>query len=527
MCDIFFGRQIDRVGASSLHISTRSWKIALAVLLFLTALSANLWIVSRYGNSTPFGDQWDGEAAGLYVPFFDSKLTISHLLAAHNEHRIFTTRLLALTLIELNGMWDPVLQMMVNAIIRVAAGVFLLLALRNELDIRTYAGLAILVLIVTAVPFAPESTLLGFQTHFYFVLLFGLIAIWLIGREKSFSWKWSMGFAASTLCFLSLASGGLVFLSSFLIILTKLVLRIERNRREWLGAALLLAALAVALLTTPAIEAHAQLKAHSASEFLHAFFVLAAWPLGGMKPAINYGRNILVAVVIYIPTVFLMLSTVRSRPASNCIVWAILGAAFWVPLQLAAIAYGRALVVGAPRYRDIAAVGLLVNFVCAALLGRAASQKFVAGVWAILVMVGLVLYAARVVPPELKAYHEMSLAQEQNVKSFLTTGAFAPGANEFPKTLPYPNSDRLAGLLSDEKVRRFLPSNLQMALPAGVGRSRVEVRTDRLGGIRDFFLEWSGTVSIVGVLLFVVALFPMFINRQHQCVDRLQSSSAT
>lgn len=504
---------IDCIGLRPPRISTGAWKIALAILLLLTGATANFWIVSRYGNQTPFWDQWDGEGSGLYIPFFDSKLTISHFFAPHNEHRILPTRLLALSLIELNGLWDPILQMMVNAIIHVTVGVFFLLAFRQHLDARAYSGLAILVLIITAVPFAVESTLMGFQTHFYSLLLFGLIAIWLMSRERSFSWKWLVGFAAAALSYLSLASGGLIFFASFLILLTKLILRVEGSRREWLGAALLLAGFAVALLMTPTIEGHAPLKAQSVSQFLHAFFRLSGWPLGGLA-GWRFGSNIALAMVVYIPVVALMVSCFRFRPAPNSIVWPILGMGSWVGLQLAAIAYGRAVGIEAPRYLDIVAVGLMVNYISAALLSGTAVRKFVAAVWAILVMVGLVIHAVRVVPRELKIYQELSLAQEKNVKAFLETGAFPLGAGDPPLTLPYPNPDRLAGLLSNEKVRRFLPSNLQTAIPT-TERPGAEAGTDHFGGVRDVLLKWSGAVAGASLFLFFVLSFLMLIEKYH------------
>jgi len=68
-----------------------------AVVAFILLLfGAKLWLIDHYGNPTPFWDQWDGEAANLYAPFLEGTLRFQDLFAAHNEHRIFTTRLLSL-----------------------------------------------------------------------------------------------------------------------------------------------------------------------------------------------------------------------------------------------------------------------------------------------------------------------------------------------------------------------------------------------------------------------------------------------
>ena len=39
------------------------------------------------------------------------------LFAHHNEHRILFTRLSGLALLALGGQWDPLLQMIVNAVV--------------------------------------------------------------------------------------------------------------------------------------------------------------------------------------------------------------------------------------------------------------------------------------------------------------------------------------------------------------------------------------------------------------------------
>ena len=68
-------------------------------------------MIYRFGSPTPFWDQWDAEGAVLYPKFLDGTLHVADLIAAHNEHRIFVTRLWSLLLLELGGYWDPMLQM--------------------------------------------------------------------------------------------------------------------------------------------------------------------------------------------------------------------------------------------------------------------------------------------------------------------------------------------------------------------------------------------------------------------------------
>ena len=98
------------------NAGARSWLIyPVAGALFV--VGAKCWMIARYGNPTPFWDQWDAEGSLLYPRFFDGSLRLSDLVAAHNEHRILLTRLWSLLLLELEGYWDPILQMAANAVL--------------------------------------------------------------------------------------------------------------------------------------------------------------------------------------------------------------------------------------------------------------------------------------------------------------------------------------------------------------------------------------------------------------------------
>src|SRR5579859_8276599 len=84
--------------------------------LFLVILGAKLWVIQLYGSWLPVWDQWD-EADQFFRPWLEGHLTWHDWFAPHNEHRIFFTRLLDFLVISLNGRWDTLLQMTVNAIL--------------------------------------------------------------------------------------------------------------------------------------------------------------------------------------------------------------------------------------------------------------------------------------------------------------------------------------------------------------------------------------------------------------------------
>jgi hypothetical protein len=168
---------------------------------------AKLWLISQYGTTVPFWDQWNAEGGILYKPYFDGTLRLSALLAPHNEHRIFFSRILALALLVLDRRWDPPLQMIVNAALHVAAIGALLAMLARGLRLQSVAALALFTAAFLVVPFAWENTIGAFQSPFYFYLLFVILAVWAHGSAWSLSWITATLLAVAS--FFSLSSGAL------------------------------------------------------------------------------------------------------------------------------------------------------------------------------------------------------------------------------------------------------------------------------------------------------------------------------
>src|SRR4030095_6292105 len=100
------------------------WKVRPFLLytsFSLILFGIKLWVINYNGNATPFWDQWDAEATSLYNPYLNHTLTWHQMVDTHNEHRIFTTRVLALILLKLNHTWNPLLQMVVNSWLHIFA----------------------------------------------------------------------------------------------------------------------------------------------------------------------------------------------------------------------------------------------------------------------------------------------------------------------------------------------------------------------------------------------------------------------
>ena len=153
--------------------------------LFLTVLWAKATLLEHYPVPVPFWDQWDGEAATLYIPWWHDGLSWRQMFMLHNEHRIFFSRVLAVSLLVVNGQWDPHLQILVNAVVQSLAALVFAAALWMSMGRQRLPLVICTIGLVFAPPFALENSLAGFQSAFYFLLLFSALAIWLMTAHRA------------------------------------------------------------------------------------------------------------------------------------------------------------------------------------------------------------------------------------------------------------------------------------------------------------------------------------------------------
>src|SRR4051794_35333507 len=87
--------------------SRHTGKFAVLSAIACTVFGAKLILIAELGSPMPLMDQWNGEAANLYMPYLHGTLSFGDLFTPHNEHRIVLTRLLTLLHLELAGEWNP------------------------------------------------------------------------------------------------------------------------------------------------------------------------------------------------------------------------------------------------------------------------------------------------------------------------------------------------------------------------------------------------------------------------------------
>lgn len=466
----------------------------LAVLAFAAVLfGSKLWFIGTYGNATPFWDQWSAEAGLLYRPYLAGGLSWADLVAPANEHRIFTTRLLDLALLRLNGIWNPLLQMVVNAALHVLMLCLLVGMLARTIGREHLPVLLTFTAVFFSVPFGWENALWGFQAQFYLVLLFGVASLWLTSAEEPLSGAWWAGAACAVLALLSFGSGTCAAVAAAAVALSHYAFGLRRTRRQLIAAAILAGLSLMGVALTPTLPYHAGLKASSISQFLHAWNAVLSWPIS------SHG---IASLIVNLPVLIFAGVVLRRRPPAESRLWFLAALIGWALVQTVIIAYSRAACALATRYLDLFSIGILTNLACAIWLAQDRLHKrhawMAAGapLWAAAILVCLGVYTGRHVPSQLDARRDTAIAQQSNVKAYLATGDVSYLKDKPLFQVPYPDYECLASFLASPEIRSILPANIRSDARTG----RLDKAVTHLLASYHLFLM-AGLATAVALLL--------------------------
>jgi hypothetical protein len=431
---------------------------AVALVIF----GARLWLIHNFGSPVPFWDQWDAEAASTFWRWFNNTWTFSDLFAAHNEHRIFFTRILSLVLLVLNErQWDPLLGMVVNALLFSFTAVILIIMLNNLLGKAVQNVMLLTVALLWSVPYAWENTLASFQSQFYMMLLFSLITLWGL-LQNNFSLKWWIGVVFALSAGFTVASG--FFMLIVLIVLKLYLIVIDAGKRvshlPTLLVSLGITMLCVMLIVRP--PGHSYLFAKDVSEFMLVFGKALAWPW--ITPP-------WISIVLYLPFLALVFRTLWLRRKPSAAELFVLALGGWLILQAASMAYARGVGGMAPasRYMDILALGVIVNLLAFYFMAQSwyglpnrikPYLNTSACLWIGLVILGLGELA---VMESWAAIQKRALHYEKqlkNTREFIRTGHLSVLQNKPFLHIPYPSAERLAQLLTHPQLRAILPHSM-------------------------------------------------------------------
>ena len=333
--------------------------------LFLLIIGAKLCVMRSCSTPLPFFDQWYGEGVNVVQRSLHGTLGWRDLLAPNNQHRILWTRLLVLGLFRLNGQWDTQVEMIAAAALHascaVALGVILIRRLGRDHEDKILCCLAFLFML----PFSWENTLSGgFQSQYYFLILFSVLAIWGLALHRPWSVPWWVGVVAGVLAWFTVASGWFAAFEVAVWAAYRWWRGGNRARGDAVtfGAAALVTLGGVCLLFgIDAVIGNSH--ADSIWEFFWKFCGLLAWP----------NQTPWALVIAYAPVGWVAWCRVREprrNPAHGDDFVLLL--AGWVVMQTAALAFARNHYRGldVSRYMDVQSLGALANFACLLTLAR-------------------------------------------------------------------------------------------------------------------------------------------------------------
>lgn len=436
-----------------------AWNRVFAIAsMVLVVLGIKLIFIQAFGSAVPYWDQWDAEADHLYKDYLNSNLSWATLISPHNEHRILATRILSLALFELDGGWDPILQMVANAALHVGVIVLLVTTFQRVLQWANFLPFILFSILVFALPLGWVNLLFGFQSPFYFLLMFSLLALRGLVTSTALSLRWWLSLLCSVAAYFSLASGALTAAAALAVLILQMLLGIRKGTKEYIAAGLLLTISVVMISHIPHIEGHDSYRAQSMGQFLKALLQCLSYP----RSVSFSGLWVSLPLVVYA-----CLVTV-SRPVWQSPHWLILSVIVWIFAQALSLSYGRSAVVMEPRYLDLFIVALPLDF--GVLLIGANSLEFdgkrpivvlATIVWLLTVLPALIKDTVVDAFPAIVQKGKDGKDQRDNVVAYLKTRNVAVLEGKATFAIPYPNPARLASLLSDSAIRLLLPEAIR------------------------------------------------------------------
>ncbi len=463
--------------------------------LFLVVLGAKLWVVQIFGSALPLWDQWY-EAETFFRPWLEGHLTWKDFFVPSNEHRIVFTRLLDMGGIALNGRWEPLLQMTVNAFIHAAFVGALASGLWHFLGRKSGWLVCFLLAPFYALPYAAENTIWAINSQQYFMSLCALATLAGLGFGKPGGARWWLGLAAAFAGLFTMASGFLAAaaVGGLMVLRALKNRRIEKASLFTFGLCLVVVALGAALNVS--MPGDLPLRAHTPLEFLAAFARNLAWPF--------IANPKLMCLVMLLPLLLLLGFYFRKQFAEPRAAEFLLLLGLWSALQSAAIAFGRANYgdgFPASRYLDVLNIFVIAGIFAALLLlrswtrGRFSKQlaPLLPLVFAGVIFFNLGKISQLVVEQLLTPTRLMNLVAEERVETFMATG---DERELFEKPTVRPDPKVILGILQNEKLKPVMPLSCQPpAVHAAPGRLMAAV---------IFLLQNATLILSAGLGLFLV-----------------------
>ena len=125
--------------------------------------------------------------------------------------------------------------MVANAALHVSAIVLLVTSFQRVLPRVSSLPFVLFSILVFALPLGWVNLLSGFQSQFYFVLIFSLLALRGFATSAALSWRWWTSLLCSVAAYFSLASGALTVAAALAVLILQMIfLGLEEDQENML-----------------------------------------------------------------------------------------------------------------------------------------------------------------------------------------------------------------------------------------------------------------------------------------------------
>jgi hypothetical protein len=466
--------------------------------LFLTALGAQLWMSWLYGSPLLMWDQW--YEAGFFRDYASGHMTWSDLFASHNEHRMFASRMLDLTELWLNGRWEPLLQMTVNAFVHAAFACGLALYLWDFFGRKNGWLVCAILMVFFALPYWGENAIWGPNSLYYFTDIFGIVALAELGFGKTGSWRWWLGFCAAILGLFTTASGLLAPFSAGAVILLRAIKNRKLAKEQIISLVVCALVIALGLSLMVRQQTNDPLQAHNLWDFTMALTRNLSWPFYQAPDLAKFIKLMFpfTPILIGLPLAFVLAIYFRPKFPQPRAAEFLLGMALWSALQSATIAYGRGNygdVVPPSRYSEFYNIFVIAAVFATILIIQVQERHRFPAILFALVYVTIIIYGlgnmSQIVINDLLAQTRMlNLVAEERVQRYLAGGS----ESEFlERPTIRPDPQLALTVMHDKDLQRVLPA---ICLPPA------SATTGRLWPLSQWLQEHSMAILLCGLILF-------------------------
>ncbi|MBE9463519.1 hypothetical protein ACFP1I_11365 [Dyadobacter subterraneus] len=428
----------------------------LFLLLFALIAIPRWYYVEHFAVSLPFWDQWDAEGDHLLRPWLEGTFKFQDLWLPHNEHRVLPTRLLTLLSYEISGHWNNLTEARINILLASSSPFLLILLVYKTGELKGIKWLMLPVILTGAVfPFVWENLLVGFQSQFYFLILFTVSALALSVWRPFKTVSFILIFILCVLSVFTMASGIMTPFAVASVYIFHAYLG-KKQAKTILFISILLITALVGYLTIPPMPGHEIFKAHSVKELFTTFLLMESWPF-----KVRYWA----ALMLWIPTCIALPYLIHHKNFTRYDLL-MAGCLLWSLLQAFATSYGRGHDLNSvtSRYADFLCIGLTANAWFALRLPILFYKR--SGINFALTLVSILFFTvffkghfARRKDDiiDMQNRHKMGLIQIKNVSEYLRTGNQST-LQKPAFQIPYPDPVRLKQMLDNPALRSSLPT---------------------------------------------------------------------